>query len=105
MMEAIEVDGKRLHTAIRYGVSQAILDAVAKSSKRLMSEVVADEYGTTVSEKANSDLHPVRRQPLRNADKMILKGAAILPHALINNVETKLGRDGSKAQRVRLLAA
>ena len=31
-----------------------------------------------------------------NADKMILKGAAILPHALINNVETKLGRDGSK---------
>ena len=26
---------------------------------------------------------------------MILKGAAILPHALINNVETKLGRDGS----------
>ena len=31
MMEAITVDGKRLHTAIRYGVSQAILDAVAKS--------------------------------------------------------------------------
>ena len=28
MMEAIEADGKRLHTAIRYGVSQAILDAV-----------------------------------------------------------------------------
>ena len=51
MMEAIEVDGKRLHTAIRYGVSQAILDAVAKATKRLMSEVVADEYGTTVSDK------------------------------------------------------
>ena len=28
-MEAIEVEGKRLHTAIRYGVSQALLDAVA----------------------------------------------------------------------------
>ena len=50
MLENIQVDGKRLHTAIRYGVSQAILDAVAKSSKRLMCEVVADEYGTTVSE-------------------------------------------------------
>ena len=36
MMEAIQVDGKRLHTAIRYGVSQAILDAVAKATKRLM---------------------------------------------------------------------
>lgn len=32
-MEAIQVDGKRLHTAIRYGVSQAILDAVAKSEE------------------------------------------------------------------------
>ena len=50
-MEAIEVEGKRLHTAIRYGVSQALLDAVAKASGRLMCEVVADEYGCTVSEK------------------------------------------------------
>ncbi|MEG0894485.1 MAG: methylaspartate ammonia-lyase, partial [Oscillospiraceae bacterium] len=48
-LEAITVDGKRLHTAIRYGVTQAILDAVAKATKRLMCEVVADEYGTTVS--------------------------------------------------------
>ena len=48
MMEAITIDGKRLHTAIRYGVSQAILDAVAKATNRLMCEVVADEYGCTV---------------------------------------------------------
>ena len=50
-MEAITVDGKRLHTAIRYGVSQAILDAVAKANHKLMCEVVADEYGLTVSDK------------------------------------------------------
>ena len=56
MMEAIEVEGKRLHTAIRYGVSQAILDAVAKATGRLMCEVVADEYGCT-----GAHLHPVRR--------------------------------------------
>ena len=49
-MEAIEIDGKRLHTAIRYGLSQALLDAVAKSSGRLMCEVVADEYGCAFSE-------------------------------------------------------
>jgi len=42
MMEAITVDGKRLHTAIRYGVSQALLDAVAKATGRMMCEVVAD---------------------------------------------------------------
>ena len=96
MMEAIEVDGKRLHTAIRYGVSQAILDAVAKATKRLMSEVVADEYGTTVSEKPIPIFTQSGDNRYENADKMILKGAAILPHALINNVDTKLGRDGSK---------
>ena len=94
MMEAIGVDGKKLHTAIRYGVSQAILDAVAKATKRQMCEVVADEYGTTVSEEPIPVFTQSGDNRYENADKMILKGAAILPHALINNVETKLGRDG-----------
>ena len=94
-VEKVEIDGKRLHTAIRYGVSQAILDAVAKATRRLMCEVVADEYGTTVSEKQIPIFTQSGDNRYENADKMILKGAAILPHALINNVETKLGRDGS----------
>ena len=97
-MEAIEVDGKRLHTAIRYGVSQALLDAVAKASGRMMCEVVADEYGCTVSD----HLIPIFTQSgddrYDNADKMIIKGAQVLPHALINNVETKLGAHGEKLQ-------
>jgi len=29
-LESVKVEGKQLHTAIRYGVSQAILDTVAK---------------------------------------------------------------------------
>ena len=45
-MEAIEVNGKRLHTAIRYGVSQAILDAVAKATGRLMCEVSGRTSGS-----------------------------------------------------------
>ena len=94
-VEAVEVEGNRLHTAIRYGVTQAVLDAVAKANKKMMCEVVADEY----------DLKPEWRQiPIftqsgdnryDNSDKMIMKGADVLPHALINNVETKLGKDGS----------
>ncbi len=94
-MESIQVEGKRLHTAIRYGVSQAILDAVAKSSKRLMAEVVADEYGLTVSDKMIPVFTQSGDNRYDNSDKMIIKGAQILPHALINNVETKLGKDGS----------
>lgn len=94
-LEALEVEGKRLHTAIRYGVSQAILDAVAKGSKRLMCEVVADEYGLEVTENEIPIFTQSGDNRYDNADKMILKGAQVLPHALINNVETKLGKDGS----------
>ena len=95
-METITVDGKRLHTAIRYGVSQAILDAVAKATKRLMCEVVADEYGYTVSEKPIPIFTQSGDDRYLNADKMIIKGAPVLPHALINNVHDKLGEHGEK---------
>ena len=96
MMEAIQVDGKRLHTAIRYGVSQAILDAVAKATGRLMCEVVADEYGCTVSETPIPIFTQSGDDRYDNADKMIIKGAQVLPHALINNVKDKLGLNGEK---------
>ena len=96
MMEAIQVEGKRLHTAIRYGVSQAILDAVAKATNRLMCEVVADEYGCSVSETPIDIFTQSGDDRYDNADKMIIKGAQVLPHALINNIDTKLGRKGEK---------
>ncbi|MBQ3192172.1 MAG: methylaspartate ammonia-lyase [Oscillospiraceae bacterium] len=99
MMEAIEADGKRLHTAIRYGVSQAILDAVAKATGRLMCEVVADEYGCTVSETPIPVFTQSGDDRYSNADKMIIKGAQVLPHALINNIDTKLGRKGEKLEQ------
>ena len=93
-MEAIKVDGKRLHTAIRYGVSQAILDAVARATGRMMCEVVADEYGCSVSESPIPIFTQSGDDRYTNADKMIIKGAQVLPHALINHVDTKLGRNG-----------
>ena len=93
-LEALRVDGKPLHTAIRYGISQAILDAVAKASRLNMCDVVAKEYGTTVSE----EMIPIFTQSgdnrYENVDKMVMKHAQVLPHALINNMETKLGKDG-----------
>lgn len=95
-VEAITVDGKPLHTAIRYGVSQAILDAVAKATGRLMCEVVADEYGCIISGKPIAIFTQSGDDRYDNADKMIIKGAQVLPHALINNVETKLGKNGEK---------
>lgn len=93
-IEAIEVDGKKLHTAIRYGVTQAILDAVARSSQRLMCEVVADEYGTAVSERPIAVFMQSGDSRYDNADKMILKHTDVMPHGLINNVRDKLGEKG-----------
>ena len=38
-------NGNLMHTAIRYGVTQAILDAAARSKGVTMAEVIAEEYG------------------------------------------------------------
>lgn len=94
-VEAVEVDGKRLHTAIRYGVTQAVLDAVAKAKKKLMCEVIAEEYGLNPEYRQIPIFTQSGDNRYDNSDKMIMKGADVLPHALINNVETKLGKDGS----------
>jgi methylaspartate ammonia-lyase len=90
------VDGKRLHTAIRYGITQAILDAVAKSKKVTMAEVVRDEYNTGVDIKRIPIFTQSGDDRYDNSDKMIIKGADVMPHALINNVEEKLGMEGEK---------
>lgn len=86
--------GKRMHTAIRYGVTQAILDAVAKSKKKLMAEVVAEEYGTEMTKEEIPIFMQSGDDRYNNVDKMILKEADVLPHGLINNVELKLGKEG-----------
>ena len=88
--------GKPYHTAIRYGVTQACLDAVAKSKGRLMAEVIAEEYGTTLSDAIVPIFSQSGDDRYLNADKMIMKGSDVLPHALFNNVETKTGREGEK---------
>lgn len=85
---------KPLHTALRYGVSQAILDGVAKASHTFMADIVAQEYGTEVSDEAINIFMQSGDDRYNNVDKMIIKQADVLPHALINHVPTKLGYQG-----------
>ncbi len=61
-----------------------------------MAEVIAEEYDCKVSDKELAVFTQSGDNRYENADKMILKGAQVLPHALINNVETKLGLKGEK---------
>lgn len=87
-------DGVQLPACIRYGVTQAILETAAYDKKVTMCEVILDEYNL------KADLTPVRINAqsgddrYNNVDKMILKEVGMMPHGLINNVETKLGKDG-----------
>jgi methylaspartate ammonia-lyase len=83
-----------LHTAVRYGVSQALLAAVALAQGVTMAEVVAQEYNLPL---------PTRPVPLHaqcgadryaGADKMILRRVASLPHSLVDNIPEQLGNDG-----------
>ena len=90
------INGKRLHTAIRYGVTQAILDAVAKAKHITMAEVVRDEYNTGVDIKRIAIFTQSGDDRYDNVDKMIIKGADVMPHALINHVADKLGNHGEK---------
>src|SRR5690606_35923155 len=82
-------DGKRLHTALRYGITQALLNAVSLKEKRLMCEVLAEEYNTKLSLEPIPVFAQTGDERFTNADKAIIKRAGVLPHGLVNNVETK----------------
>ena len=93
-LEALADGDSPLHTALRYGVSQALLDAVARARGVTMAEVIRDDYATGL---------PIEPVPMFvqsgddryvTVDRMVLKEAAVLPHGLVNNVRAKVGPDG-----------
>ncbi|GAV22233.1 methylaspartate ammonia-lyase [Carboxydothermus pertinax] len=92
----LNFQGELLHTALRYGITQALLDAVAKAQRKLMAEVIAEEYQLPVIPEPVPIFVQTGDDLYTNADKAIIKRADVLPHALINNIEEKLGRQGEK---------
>jgi methylaspartate ammonia-lyase len=95
MIDHLEIEGRVLHTALRYGLTQALLDATAKASKLTMAEVVRKEYDIENDEYNRIPLFAQSGDDrYSNVDKMIIKKVEVMPHALINNIETKLGYQG-----------
>ncbi|MDD8021194.1 MAG: methylaspartate ammonia-lyase [Acidobacteriota bacterium] len=94
--ENLTFNGRKMHTAIRYGLSQALLDARALAEKKLKMEIICDEYKLPVIPERVKIFAQSGDERYLNADKMILKEVDALPHALINNVDDKLGRNGEK---------
>lgn len=93
-IDGLAHEGKRLHTAIRYGMTQALLDAAAKSNRVTMAEIVQKEYETGVALSRVPIFAQSGDDRYNNVDKMIIKGTDVMPHALINNVKEKLGENG-----------
>ena len=96
--ERITVE-RPLHTAVRYGVSQALLRAVALTRGVTMAEVVAEEWGLPRPD-APVPIHAQSGgERIHNADKMIARRVASLPHALVDDIPEQLGEDGAKLTR------
>ncbi|AKU09375.1 methylaspartate ammonia-lyase [Haloferax gibbonsii] len=94
IQDSIE-SGDPLHTAVRYGFSQALLDAAAEAHSTTMTEVIIDEYGLSHTPEPVPIFTQTGDSRRQNAEKMILKGVPVLPHGLFNSVE-KTGRDGER---------
>jgi methylaspartate ammonia-lyase len=89
-------DGQRLHTAVRYGVTQALLHAASLAHRVPMASVVAHEYRCELA----SNLVPMLvNSPVGDPDhldRLILKQVDLLPHGSFTNVDRDLGKDGEK---------
>ena len=95
MLPSARACGGALHTAVRYGVSQALLFGAARARRGTPTDVLADAMNATPA----TDPVPVFGQSgdarRRNAEKMLVKGVPVLPHGLFNS-EEKLGSDGER---------
>ena len=90
-IDDMEVSGKKLHTAVRYGVTQALLDAVAKTRHVTMTEVIEDEYHCRAADRPTPLLGCATNDQKSQIDKMILKKVPYLPHGSTSNREKHLG--------------
>jgi len=90
--ERITVE-RRLHTAVRYGVSQALLKAVALARGVTMAEVIAEEWGLPLPDSPVPIHAQCGADRYAGADKMIARRVASLPHTLVDNIPEQLGED------------
>lgn len=92
----LEIEGKPIHTALKYGITQALLDAKAKASKLLPCEVICQEFNLPIILERIPIFGQTGDSRYENVDKMIIKEVEVLPHGLLNNIDTKIGRNGEK---------
>ena len=94
LIEELRPGGRPLHSAVRYGLSQALLNATAAEAGSSPLRVLAALTGLN-----HPELLPVYAQSGEdrqvNADRMILRGVEVLPHGLFNS-RASFGDDGGR---------
>ncbi len=101
--QRVTVD-RPLHTAVRYGVSQALLKAVALARGITMAEVIAEEWDLPLPHEPVPIHAQCGRDRYAGAEKMIVRRVASLPHTLVDNIPEQVGEEGTKlTQYVRWL--
>lgn len=86
-LDNLQVNQQRIHRSIRYGLTQAMADAVAKWKGITIAEMLCQEYDLTLAQEpvpifcqSGDSWYPV-------VDRMILRRVDIFPHGLVNTVE------------------
>lgn len=95
LVKTFETNGETLHTAVKYGVSGVLLKAAATVRGTTMTQVLADRFGTTPATEPVAIFGQTGDERCRQAEKMILKRADVLPHGLFNSL-SKIGPEGEK---------
>jgi len=89
----IEERDLNVHTAVHYGLSQALLKAAASARQVTVAETVVDCFGTTPAAEPVPVYAQTGDERRVSAEKMILKSVDVLPHGLFNSVP-KIGESG-----------
>ncbi|NQS92449.1 MAG: methylaspartate ammonia-lyase [Chloroflexi bacterium] len=87
---------RQLHSAVRYGVSQALLQAAAISQRKTITEIICEEWNLPLP----ADPIPIHAQCENNryqgVEKMIVRGVSVLPCSLGDNIPEQLGKNARK---------
>ena len=94
LIEELRFDGRPLHTAVRYGISQALLNATAAEAGSSPLRILAQITGLTEPELLSVYAQSGDEREL-NADRMILRAVDVLPHGLFNSLDS-FGHDGQR---------
>jgi methylaspartate ammonia-lyase len=91
-LERVATD-RGLHTAVRYGVSQALVGAAARAAGTTATRALAAHLDVTPATEPVPVFGQTGDARRRGAERMLLKGLPVLPHGLFNSRE-KWGDEG-----------